>query len=326
MTKARRGFSLIEITVGAAVFSVVMSAAFFLLTTYGRVAAKGEAISSAMNDGRQAITKASDDIRNSRYLYHYTQVGFESGLKVDGESIALGLPSGKLTYPLVTSGPFLENAAVKFPPFTGYTDSSGPLATDSITMMTGSLASPSYVSWMRHPGPADIAKPSTAENAWKELWYRLIRVQMDCTEFSADSTQGKWLDMSQKWSTFGAHPASRSVLTFVATKKKVGNQTCEISDITVFGHAANTDSPIFTWQNPHPYSSEGPLSPYWVEISLQMGDPLNQYLRTGSSSIAVAVNAPADCGQEGKSPCWHMTPITLRGKAYAQNVTMPGAI
>jgi hypothetical protein len=316
--------------------SIVMFAVFFLLNAYGKVSARGEAISASMNDGRQAIAKASEDIRNSRYLYHYTQVTFEGGLKVDGVSIGLGLPNGKLTYPLVTSGPFLENAAVKYPPFADYKDPSGALATDSITMMTGSLASPSYVCWLRHPGPADITDPQTLEKAYRPLWYRLIRVQMNCTEFDAKSTQGRWLDMSQKWATFAGHPASRSELVFVdgpqttakspKDSKGKGNQKCWGSSVTTYGHVANADVPVFTWQNPHPYSSEGPLSAYWVEMAFQMGDPFNQYLRTGSSSIAVAVNTAEGCGSEGKPPCWFLTPVTLKGKAYAQNVTMPGSI
>jgi hypothetical protein len=70
-------------------------------------------------------------------------------------------------------------------------------------------------------------------------------------------------------------------------------------------------------QNLHPYSSEAPMSPYWVTVRLQMGNPLNQYLRTGASSLSVPIDAARG---------WYMTSVNLTGKAYAQNVTMPGAL
>ncbi|MBM3273740.1 MAG: prepilin-type N-terminal cleavage/methylation domain-containing protein [Candidatus Sericytochromatia bacterium] len=329
----RQGFSLIEITIGSVIFSIIMGAAFFLLIRYGQVSAKGDAISGALNNGRTAITKMAEDIRSARYVYHYTEVSFDDGIKVDDIPIRVGLGKNllgtvyKLFYPLVTSGPFLvfdagsgENK-VSFPPFSGYniTTGMGGMATDSIVLMTGSLATPSYVAWIRLPGPANPTAPTVTERAHKALWYKLIRCEMQCTEFDEKSKQGKWLDMSAKWAAFGNHSASKSIIVFVDSTKKApdntGPQQCYKTSVTAYGHAANGD--VFTWQNLHPYSQEGPLSPYWVTIRLQMGDPFNNYLRTGAASSAVPIDAAKG---------WYMIGVNLTGKAYAQNVTMPGAL
>lgn len=303
-----RGFSLVELTVGATIFSIIMAAAFFLLIRYGQVSARGEAVSEALNWGRTAITKINDDIRQSRYLYHYTQVKFQPNTKVDGISVQQGLPGLALTYPIVTAGPFIGGNVP------GYTETAGigSLVTDSITMMAGTLAEPRYICWMRHPGPADPRAPTAAEKAYEKIWYRLIRLEMKCGEFKSTSTQGKWLDMSQKWSAFGSHPASRSVITFVDQDRTIGDQACTTSKIQVYGHAANSN--IFKWENPHPYSSEGPMSPYWVTTTLNMGNPFNNQLRSGSKGGLLIADG------------WHIQSVTLTSQSYAQNVTMPGAL
>ncbi len=308
MRRRLPGFSLVELTVGASIFSIIMGAAFFLLIRYGQVAARGEAISEALNWGRTAIGKINEDVRQARYLYHYTQVSFQAGLKVDGISIQQGLPGLALTYPIVTAGPFIGG------PVPGYTDTAGVgyLLTDSLTMMGGTLAEPKYMCWLRHPGPADPVAPTVTELGYKKLWYRLIRVEMKCGEFTSATVQGKWLDMSQKWPTFGAHPASRSTLVFADRDQLFGGQTCSASTIQVFGYAANPG--IFRWVDKHPYSAEGPMSPYWVEVSLQMGNPFNNQLRTGKSGGYMIAND------------WYIQSVALTSAAYAQNVTMPGAL
>lgn len=302
------GFSLVELTVGAAIFSIIMAAAFFLLIRYGQVSARGEAVSEALNWGRTAIARIGDDIRQSRYLYHYTQVTFEPNVKVDGVSVREGLPGLALTYPLVTAGPFVGGTVP------GYTETAGigGLQTDSITMMAGTLAEPRYICWLRHPGPSDPKNPTSAEKAYQKLWYRLIRLEMRCGEFNSASTQGKWLDMGQKWPTFGSHPASRSAIVFVEQDKTVGNQACQATRVQVYGHAANSN--VFKWENPHPYSAEGPMSPYWVTTTLQMGNPFNNLLRSGAQGGVQIADG------------WYIQAVTLTSQSYAQNVTMPGAL
>lgn len=327
-----RGFSLIELTIGTTVFTVVMAAAFFLLIRYGQVSAKGDAIATTLNLGRTAAMTLNNDVRNARYVYHFSAITIDPGIKVDGLDVVTGMPAAppasppnpsgtaQFRYPLVTSGAPIP-ALTTLP---GGSPSGGFLATDSIALLRGAVDKPRYVLWFRHRGPADYEFPTTAEDTYRPLWNKLIRLEMDC-DFEPNAQQGRWLDMARKWGN--AQFDTLSPLRFYAVKSvaattavctpSAGITNCECLTTKSRGFGRVLNDNVFEWESPHPYSREGPVSPYWITINLRSADPLNNYLRTGAKGGG-GIPVPGTTN-------WFVDAVRLQSQAFVRNVTLPGA-
>lgn len=291
-----RGFSLIELTIGSLIFSVVMGAAFFMLNRWNVISARGEAVSKGLTDGRMALNRISEDIRHAYYIYHFAKVKIDKNITLAGvklEQIKKG--------DLLLDYPIISFAAVNPPGIAGSSKAGmGGFSTDSITVLTRAVPRPLYICYFRVPGPANRNEPTAHENTYKPLWYKLIRLEMDCS-FEPTVAQGNWHRMDKTYDTMTL--ASASQLAFSNAEVSYPTGTCSKAVSQIIATAANPDGAIFDIQNPHPYSVEAPVSPYYVGVRIVGGDPLNNYMRTSNGGISAA---------------------TLSTEAYAQNVTMPG--
>jgi prepilin-type N-terminal cleavage/methylation domain-containing protein len=89
----RRGFSLIEVTIALAVFSVLLLAMMQSMVSISGFVAQEEGLGDVATMGRQAINQITNDIGNTAWFYQYNQANHQ-----------FANPLTPL-YPIVTKGP-----------------------------------------------------------------------------------------------------------------------------------------------------------------------------------------------------------------------------
>lgn len=331
-----RGFTLIEVLIGAVVFSIIISAAFMMIIRWNQINAKNEALTEALTQGRQAINLIAKDVEGAYYIYDYatTFIGEKTEITVaepGNSAVNLGQTladvalaggqdqgqadssGGQFFTPLVTwSIPKTTQLPIHYP-YSGSTGAMGiaGLQTDVLTMVATSMVVPSYVCYFRVPGASDsYTGPSQLAN-------HLVRLTMTCSNQPGGS-QGAWYEDSVPWNSPSmaySAGATSSVHFEGGTTDTTwdGNDDCTPADVQVLcpvGNDASGSLSIFDITTPHPYSNVIPMSPYVVHVHLLAGDPTNNFLKTSTNST----NVDNINGHEYAS---------LQMDLYARNVTLP---
>ncbi len=346
MKTRARGFTLVEIMIGTVIFTIILSTAFMLIIRWNRITSRNEAMTEAMESGREAMDFIEKDLHDAYYIYTYattTVTGvYVSEPGLPNADLGAGLdalppiggvapPFGGFFNPAVTldSGANVKTPAGYPAAWTTGNNGLGGLKTDVLTVIATSMTTPIYVCYFRFPGPSDFPAGDTSgimAPAYRPLWDHLIRLESTCTA-QPGGTQGAWYAANIEWDDPSLkYPAgATSSVTFKGSDWSPSSggscegvdddmEGAEVRVLCPVGNDAAGGTALFDIETPHPYSDSVPTSPYLVNVTLLSGDPNNNLLETGSAAAGVA-------NRRAYGTNALVFPLTL--SVFATNVTIP---